>query len=266
MSTTPATRTSRRPLRVDILTLVKENLVRYWILLFIAFGLLWIGLPWMAPVLMRLGWENAANAIYTFYSFQCHQLPQRSFFLFGPQTMYSLDQLKSVGVDTSDILALRAFIGNTELGYKVAWSDRMVSAYGSIPLLALLWWPFRKRIKALPILGFFLLIIPIVLDGGSHFISDLAGTGMGFRYTNDWLATLTNNILPVTFYSGNALGSFNSWMRLITGTLFGIAVVWLAFPYVYNIGIESISLRSSSYKAVRQEVDGEKTNPGGSSG
>ncbi|HEY4690710.1 MAG TPA: hypothetical protein VIK33_15450 [Anaerolineae bacterium] len=30
---------------------------------------------------------------------------------------------------------------------------------------------------------------------------------------------------------GNALGSFNSWMRLLTGALFGLASVWLAFPY-----------------------------------
>ena len=35
----------------------------------------------------------------------------------------------------------------------------------------------------------------------------------------------------MAFYQGDAFGSLNSWIRLITGVLFGIAVVWLAFPY-----------------------------------
>jgi hypothetical protein len=63
-------------------------------------------------------------------------------------------------------------------------------------------------------------------------ISDLAGIGQGFRDSNAWLATLTNNIFLATFYSGDAFGSFNSWMRLITGALFGLGAVWLAYPYV----------------------------------
>jgi hypothetical protein len=44
--------------------------------------------------------------------------------------------------------------------------------------------------------------------------------------------TLTANRLPPTFYAGSALGSFNSWMRLITGVLFGIGAVWFSFPRV----------------------------------
>ena len=55
--------------------------------------------------------------------------------------------------------------------------------------------------------------------------------GFGFRDSNLWLAQLTNNIFPSTFYAGDALGSFNSLMRLLTGALFGLASVWLAWPY-----------------------------------
>jgi hypothetical protein len=65
-------------------------------------------------------------------------------------------------------------------------------------------------------------------------ISDvLAGPnfGQGFRDTNVWLAQLTNQGFPTSFYVGDALGSFNSWVRLLSGALFGIASVWLAFPY-----------------------------------
>jgi hypothetical protein len=75
----------------------------------------------------------------------------------------------------------------------------------------------------------------MVIDGGTHFLSDLqAGTnfGTGFRDANVWLAQLTNYALPATFYAGDALGSFNSSMRLLTGVLFGIGLVWFAFPYV----------------------------------
>ena len=67
-------------------------------------------------------------------------------------------------------------------------------------------------------------------DGVTHFISDFAGIGLGFRDTNIWLGNLTNFVFSNSFYVGDAFGSFNSWMRLITGILFGIGFVWLAFP------------------------------------
>ena len=205
---------------------------QHWFALGAALLLLWVGLPWLAPVFMHVGWEAPAKAIYFLYSFQCHQLPQRSFFLFGQKTMYSISEIQAVWPQGTDPMGLRQFLGTPAMGYKVAWSDRMVSAYSSIPLAALAWWPFRRRVKPLSITGFFLLLLPMALDGTTHMISDLAGLGNGFRYSNAWLAQLTNHTLPASFYAGNALGSFNSWMRLITGTLFGVAVVWFAFPHI----------------------------------
>jgi len=55
--------------------------------------------------------------------------------------------------------------------------------------------------------------------------------GLGFRDSNSWLLALTNNRLPLV-YAGDALGSFNSWARLITGVLAGVGIVWFAFPQV----------------------------------
>jgi len=72
----------------------------------------------------------------------------------------------------------------------------------------------------------------MALDGTTHLISDFAGIGQGFRDTNLWLALVTHNALPLTFYIGDAWGSFNSIMRLLTGIFFGIGIVWFAFPYV----------------------------------
>ena len=71
-------------------------------------------------------------------------------------------------------------------------------------------------------------------------VSDLAGIGQGFRDTNLWLQILTNNVFPITFYRGDTLGSFNSWIRLITGIIFGIALVAFAFPYLENAFAEIV--------------------------
>ncbi|HEY4666299.1 MAG TPA: DUF2085 domain-containing protein [Anaerolineales bacterium] len=216
------------------------RLSRDWVFWFLALTGLWVILPWLAPVFMNLGWEGPAQAIYWLYSFQCHQLPQRSFFLFGPQSMLSLERIQSLWQNTLDPRVLRQFIGTTEVGFKVAWSDRMVSAYSSIPLAAVIWWPLRKRLRALPLWGFALFSLPMFLDGLSHMVSDLAGIDQGFRTANAWLVELTSNRFPASFYVGNALGSFNSWMRLISGALFGIGAVWFALPHL------DLSLRESA--------------------
>ena len=170
----------------------------------------WVFAPFLAPVFMQIGWSGAGKAIYFFYSFFCHQLPERSFFLFGEKTMYSLSEIQSVWQDTVDPMILRQFIGNQTMGWKVAWSDRMISFYASVWLFAVIWYPIRRRIKPISWWGFALLLLPIAVDGGTHAVSDLAGIGQGFRDTNAWLAVLTNNAFLTTFYAGDALGSFNS--------------------------------------------------------
>jgi uncharacterized membrane protein len=195
--------------------------------------LAWVVLPWLAPIFMQVGWESLAKPIYWLYSFQCHQLPQRSFFLFGPQPMISLAEVQAAWQNTTNPAILREFIGNAELGYKVAWSDRMVSAYSSLLLGGAVWFLLRKRVRAFPFWGVALLAFPMVLDGITHMMSDFAGIGEGFRYTNEWLAQLTQYRLPQSFYAGTTIGTFNSWMRLITGVLFGIGVGWFVFS---NLG------------------------------
>jgi hypothetical protein len=63
-------------------------------------------------------------------------------------------------------------------------------------------------------------------------ISDLAGVGQGVRDSNAWLAVLTGNALSAAYYAGDALGSVNGWMRFISGALFALGMVWMAFPYL----------------------------------
>jgi uncharacterized membrane protein len=207
-------------------------LSRHWLAVFnIAWGIFVI-LPWLAPILMRLGLTGPAQAIYFGYSFVCHQLPERSYFLFGSQVTYPLAQINHVWPGANNPLTLRRFIGGAQFGYKVAWSDRMVSLYTGLWLGSLIFALVRRRMKPISLWTYTLLALPMAVDGTSHLISDLSGIGQGFRDSNEWLAALTHHALPAWFYAGDALGSFNSWMRLITGLLFGLGTVALLLPYL----------------------------------
>jgi uncharacterized membrane protein len=217
-----------------ILNKIIYHLSRHWLLTLTILLALFVGLPWLAPVFMESGWTRAGEAIYLIYSTQCHQLPQRSFFLFGEDPMLSFAAIQTLWSNTNDPVVLRQFIGQADVGWKVAWSDRMVYMYTSLLLSGIAFWPLRKRLKPLPVWGLFLFLFPMALDGTTHIISDITGgIGGGFRFTNDWLAALTGNSFPATFYIGDALGSFNSWMRLISGVIFGIGVVWCIYPRLH---------------------------------
>lgn len=245
ITTAIATKSKQSPL---------DWLSQHWFaVFFIVYGT-WVWLPFLAPVFMHLGWTGAGRAIYFVYSFFCHQLPERSLFFFGEKTMYTLNEIRAAWQNTSNPMILRQFIGNETMGWKVAWSDRMISFYTSIWLFAIVWWPLRRRIKLLPGWGFILLLLPMIVDGSTHTISDLSGIGEGFRDTNLWLATLTNNSLSSAFYAGDALGSFNSWMRFFSGLLAGLAITWFLFPYIFQSEVQNQKLESLDYAEVIREI------------
>jgi uncharacterized membrane protein len=216
------------------------GLSRHWLLIINLILGLWVLLPWLAPALMATGLESGGRLIYKVYSTQCHQLPERSYFLFGPRLMYPLADINTVWPYT-DHFRLRQFIGTPEMGYKVAWSDRMVALYTPLFIGGLLFALTRRRAEArgsgsatvwqpLPFRWFLVALGPMAVDGVTHMISDITNYNFGFRETNAWLAMLTGNIFAPTFYAGNAIGSFNWWMRLLTGLLAGFAIVWLIYP------------------------------------
>lgn len=224
---------------------------RHWLAVALVMLGIYVGLPWLAPLLLHWGRTSAANAIYLAYATQCHQLPQRSFFLFGPKPMYALAEIQAAFRVTNNPLVLRQFIGNAELGWKVAWSDRMVAMYTSMFVFGLLYGIVRGRVKPLSWKVALVLVVPLALDGTTHALSDLSGIGNGFRDTNAWLAALTNDTLPATFYTGDALGSFNSTMRLASGVLFALGVIWFGLPHIDRI-FRTTSTRSD-IRASRRE-------------
>jgi uncharacterized membrane protein len=107
----------------------------------------------------------------------------------------------------------------------------MIAMYGSIFLFGLLYAVLRERgqrLQAMPWWLFVLFIVPMALDGTSHLINDVLRAD--FRQTNEWAAILTGHLLPVSFYAGDAFGSLNSVLRLVTGFLFGFGVVGFLWP------------------------------------
>lgn len=235
----------------------------HWFETFLILYGLWIFLPYFAPIFMHRGWTGAGKIIYFIYSFLCHQLPERSFFWFGEKTMYSLNEIQNAWQNTINLMILRQFIGNETMGWKIAWSNRMISFYTRVWFFAVIWYPLRRGVKPLPWWAVVLLLLPIAVDGTSHMISDFAGIGQGFRYTNQWLAVLTNNALPATFYTGDALGSFNSTMRFITGLLAGLGIVWLAFPYICQTQTYNQHLDERSYAKVVEQIKDKNPHPSG---
>lgn len=190
---------------------------RHWLLAFNLFILAYVGLPFLAPVLMEVGWTGAAKVIYTIYSPLCHQLGYRSWFLFGAATDYPRAVFESLtGINPNDLWGARAFLGDEALGYKVAFCQRDVGIYGGLLVAGLIYglpW-VRARLRPLPWLGWIALgLLPIGLDGFSQLFTQ-------YPY----------NTLPLF----NFLPSRESTpvLRSLTGALFGVANVWLAYPYV----------------------------------
>ena len=190
---------------------------RHWLLAFNLFVFFYVGLPFLAPVLENAGLSGPARVIYVTYSPLCHQLGYRSLFLFGERVTYPRDVFQDyTGINPNDLLGARAFVGNARMGYKVALCERDVAIYGAILLGGMIFGlPFvRRRLKPLHWLGWILVgLAPIALDGFSQLFSN-------FPY----------NTLPLL----NLLPQREStlFLRTLTGGLFGLANMWLAYPYV----------------------------------
>jgi len=152
-----------------------------------------IVLPILAPVFMHFGLATAGEFLYRLFRASCHQLPERSFFLFGSQPIYSLDQLRLLLGD----VPLR-YIGNSEIGYKIAVCERDIAIYGSMFLTGLVFNVLRTT-KPIPIKLFIALILPMVIDG----VGGLIGL-----WTGTWVS------------------------RVLTGMLFGTACILLCYPYL----------------------------------
>jgi len=188
--------------------------------------LLYVGLPVLAPVLMKSGVTTPARVLYTIYSPLCHQFGFRSFFLYGEQAYYPL---KEAGMNVIDFesatgivglhdpndhsrLEARRFVGNETVGYKVALCERDVAIYASILFFGLLFAVTGRRIPQLHWSLWLLLGLgPIGLDGFSQLFA---------QFEWPFLAAL----LPYR--------ESTPFLRVLTGALFGFMTAWFAYPSI----------------------------------
>lgn len=191
------------------------------------FMFLYFGLAVFAPVLMNAGAPLPANVLYTIYKPLCHQFGFRSFFLFGEQAYYPLEEAGIQNVRTfeevtgfEDLhnpaavsrLQARQFTGNEAVGYKMALCQRDIAIYSGIFLFGLVYALTKRRIKPLHWMAWVLIGMgPIGLDGFSQLFSQLEWS---------WL----ESILPYR--------ESTPFLRVFTGGLFGIATAWFAYPYM----------------------------------
>jgi uncharacterized membrane protein/glutaredoxin len=208
--------------------ITSSDRISYWIakhymLIFNLFLLLYVGVPFLAPVFKKAGWDGAANVVYKVYRPLCHQWGFRSFFLFGEQLAYPHEEANLPGLTTFEEATgitdandpgrneAREFEGNTEMGYKVALCERDVAIWGSLLLFGILFVILKRRLPkvhwlVLTVIG----LAPIGLDGVSQLISQLPLN-----------STFLSNILP--YRESTPL------LRSISGAIFGIAMGWLFF-------------------------------------
>lgn len=174
--------------------------LRHWLSLLTLLFLVYVGLPLVAPVLMKAGAELPARVIYTIYIPFCHQLPERSYFLFGEAPVYSLDDLQAAGVAGGGLLERRFYNGDAEHGYKAALCERDLAIYGSMFVLgAFLLVRNRRPPRLKPLWYILIFVLPMAVDG----LSQLAG-----------------------------LRESNWALRTLTGVLFGVGTLCFVYPYL----------------------------------
>ena len=94
-------------------------------------------LPFLAPALAAIGYDQLARAIFVGFSVACHQIPERSFFLFGHQ---------------------------------LAVCQREVGIYVGLFASSLVYRHVQERLGPMPIRLYFIAISPMIIDGLSQML------------------------------------------------------------------------------------------------
>ena len=211
--------------------------------------LLYVGLPVLAPVLMKSGATAPARLLYSIYSPLCHQFGFRSFFLYGEQPFYPL---KEAGVDVVDFeaaigivglhdpndhsrLEARRYVGDETVGYKVALCERDVAIYASILFFGLLFGLTGRRLPQLHWSIWILLGLgPVGLDGFSQLFSQF-----------DW--PFLASLLPYR--------ESTPFLRVLTGSMFGFFTAWFAYPNIEESMQETRQFFVKKFAQVKASAD-----------
>lgn len=215
---------------------------RHYVAVLNFFVILYLGLPVLAPVMMKAGIEAPARLIYRGYGLVCHQLAFRSFFILGEQFVYPREAAGVAGLLTyaqatgqneastvEDLYQARNFTGNDVVGYKIALCERDMAIYFGILVFGILFALANRRIPKLPWYLWLLLgILPIALDGMSQLLSQPPMDFLPFRESTPLLRTLT-------------------------GFLFGFTTAWFGYPLVEETMAESRQMMSRKLQRIQRQ-------------
>ncbi len=170
---------------------------RHWLALVNGVLALVLGLAFAAPWLMEHGYTRGGEFLYFLYRPLCHQLPERSFFVGGPQAWYSFAELsRRLGAEPA-----WRYIGNPQLGFKVAFCERDTAIFAGYLVFGLAFGLLRRWLKPQWWHGLVavVLAVPMAIDGGIQLVGIVE----------------------------------SNWQRrTVTGLLFALGVVWVAFPLI----------------------------------
>jgi len=230
-------------------TISKADKISYWIskhylAIFNLFLILYIGIPFLAPILKKAGWNTPAEVIYKIYRPLCHQWAFRSFFLFGEQAYYphaaakipavlTFEQVSGI-TDLTDPSRLQArlFEGNALLGYKVALCERDVAIWGAMALFGVVYALTGRKLPKLHWLIWVLVGLgPIGLDGFSQLFSQIP-------------STFIQSILP--YRESTPL------LRALTGFVFGLTTAWFMFPLIEESMADTRRLLAKKFAVLKK--------------
>ncbi len=134
---------------------------RHWLLVINSATAAMVGFALLSPALGAAGWPSAGNLIFSVYHLACHQLPERSFFIFERQ---------------------------------IALCQRDLAMYVAILLAGLLYGACWRGVRPLPVKWYLLMLLPLALDGGTQLLGWResswplrVATGALFGLANVWL-------------------------------------------------------------------------------
>ena len=230
-------------------TISKADKISYWIskhylAIFNLFLILYIGIPFLAPIFKKAGWHTPAEVIYKIYRPLCHQWAFRSFFLFGEQAYYphaaakipavlTFEQVSGI-TDLTDPSRLQArlFEGNALLGYKVALCERDVAIWGAMALFGVVYALTGRKLPKLHWLIWVLVGLgPIGLDGFSQLFSQIP-------------STFIQSILP--YRESTPL------LRALTGFVFGLTTAWFMFSLIEESMADTRRLLAKKFAVLKK--------------
>jgi uncharacterized membrane protein/glutaredoxin len=214
-------------------------LSRHYLAVFNVFIAAYVLLPFLAPILMKVGATTPAGWIYRAYSVVCHELAFRSWFLFGEQASYPrasagveglIPYGEATGLGENDLWAARDYRGNEVIGFKVGLCERDIAIYGGILLFGIGFAVSGRKIKPVHwILWIILGLVPIGLDGLSQLVSQPP-----------------MNLIP--YRESTPL------YRSITGFLFGFITAWFGYPYVEETMRENRKILADKYQRSKRPI------------